>query len=116
MNNNVNNIPVIKKRKRKRKLTDFPLKDLQKLPLVNPLEFYRENLAEDFQGMYFQGYIQGITKMRRLTGKRIKNPLSSPSKDPLGNWKEDLPGVETKKDHFVLGFTTAIYHYLNNKL
>lgn len=116
MNNN--KIEVIVKRPRK---PTRNLKDLEEITekyigveIVNAFSFYRENMAEDCKGMYLQGYIRGINQARRLTKKRIRNPLNTPGKDPFKNWKEDLPGVSTKKEHFVLGFTTALYYALTN--
>lgn len=118
MKNNEIDVEVIVKKPRRPKRN---LKDLEELgekyigvKIVNPCEYYKENLAEDCKGMFLQGYLRGITQARRLTKKRIRNPLNTPGKDPYKYWKEDLPGVSTKKEHYILGFTTALYYALAN--
>jgi len=113
---NKNEIEVIVKRPKKpqRSLKEFEETEERRLGvlLVNPCEHYKENLAEDCKGMFLQGYIRGINQARRLTKKRIRNPLNTPGKDPYKNWKKDLTGVSTKKEHYILGFTSAFYYAL----
>jgi hypothetical protein len=113
-NKEINNIPVIVKKpnKPKRKsLEDLPDERYQKLQIINPYDYYNPNLAEDCNGMYIQGYITGINQARRFTSRRIKSPLNRPGLDFLGNWKEDM--VSSKKEHFIVGFTTAFIHALS---
>ncbi len=112
MNNNLKNqkIPVVTLRPSFRNLNSFPEKSGRKnptinIPIVNPFTMWNENLASTKEAAFLQGYMMGI-RLSKKTYKQISTGLSSPTENPLGDFKDEL--VETLKEAFVLGFIQAI--------
>lgn len=112
MNNNLKNqnIPVVKLRPSFRHLDSFPEKPDKKrpsinIPVVNPFTMWNDKFASTKEAAFLQGYMMGI-RLSKKTYKEVSNGLSSPTENPLGDFKDEM--VETLKEAFVLGFIQAI--------
>lgn len=112
MNNNLKHqkIPVTTLRPSFRNLDTFPEKSSKKqyiinVPIVNPFNMWNDKLASTKESAFLQGYMMGI-RFSKKTYKEVTNGLSSPTENPLGDFKDD--SVETNKEAFVLGFIQAI--------
>lgn len=112
MNGNLKNqnIPIIKKRPSFRTLDPFPERPEKKksvinIPIINPFIMWNDKLASTKEAAFLQGYMMGI-RISKKTYREVANGLSSPTENPLGDFKDEL--VETIKEAFVLGFIQAI--------
>jgi hypothetical protein len=112
MNGNLKNqnIPITKLRPSLRSLDSFPdrperRRPMINIPIINPFKMWNDKLASTKEAAFLQGYMMGI-RLSKKTYKEVTNGLSSPTENPLGDFKDEL--VETIKEAFVLGFIQAI--------
>ncbi len=111
MNNNINKkeIPIILKKPS----LNVSSVDVQRrrplipLVIVNPFTMWNDKLASTKEGAYLQGYNRGLRSSGR-TFSELKNGLSSPGENPLGEFTESLAETLTLKESFVLGFIQGI--------
>ena len=112
MNNNKKsqNIPIIVKRPSLKIGLDSDFQRKQpmiNLPIVNPFAMWNDKLASTKEGAYLLGHSRGI-RLSKRTFSELKNGISSPHENLLGEFTDQLADTLTLKECFVLGFIQGI--------
>lgn len=75
------------------------------LKILNPFLAWNDKLASTKEGNYLAGYMKGLKDSKKRY-KEMKNSLSSPAVNILGEFNDSL--IETNKEAFVLGYIQGI--------
>jgi len=112
MNNNKKNldIPIIVKRPSLKLGLDSDVqirKPMVNFPIVNPFAMWNDKLATEKESAFMQGYTRAI-RISKRTFSDLRNSLSAPSENLLGEFTEQLKETLSLKECFVLGFIQGI--------
>jgi hypothetical protein len=112
MNNNKKNvdIPIIIKKPSMKRGFDSDVqirKPMLNYPIVNPFSMWNDKLATEKESAYLQGYNRAI-RLSKRSFSELRNSISSPSENLLGEFTEELKETLTLRECFVLGFVQGI--------